>query len=52
MVKKGLLTLAVNRALSDAEEIRVQKLEGRVALGAFDAQVASGAGMRRQKRHR
>jgi hypothetical protein len=49
MVKKGLLTLAVNKAFSDAEEIRVQKLEARVALGAFDAQAASGASMRRQK---
>jgi hypothetical protein len=29
MVKKGLLILAVNKVFSDAEEIRVQKLEAR-----------------------
>ena len=48
-MKNGLLTLPVNNALSEGEEIRVQKPEGRAAIGADDAQAASGAGVRRQQ---
>jgi hypothetical protein len=48
-VNNGLLTLAVNNALSDAEEIRVQKPEVWAAIGACDAQAGAGADVRRQR---